>query len=551
MIKKISNLLLVFCLGFICLPLMFTGCAERAESLSSSVAIQKFKNIDLASSINYVANVCFENSKSENFTLTHYIDENDEIIKVELQSGDIVQLYKQGENFSFIIDCKMYALNSIEFEQIRSKILAYVYDFYDVIMCDEYTQVRILDYFGFNQSINLIGGNRSGNTENVYASCPTIIDDVLYYIESSVKVEDEKVQSIKVLKSAELVYISEALRKNVREYSERKSVTFMYDDIEKPIIESGEQQTITDFFIEYNCGKMSIDNKDKFEVTGNISESGLILQGVDESDVYDFAGWYYDEKCTQFAGNVGDVIECPKYKKLKLFAKCEAKQDALKLTVDYGDAICINEDESVLYFKSGESLSSLVETIDASNYYKLDCYFDNFYKDKNCTQMIDDAILTESTTIYSKFLANKKIIVDDTNINQAFRKYYTDKTVLYNYLTLPTSENMIFVDWYVDKDFSKSLSEMTDDEIKGKSSIKVYAKFEKGNQVSVEVLDDTINASVVPSYIVVSNVQNLIDICNNMQAFDNLNKCNFYTDKDMTKNVKDATELPKTIYLSK
>ena len=69
--KRILNLLLVLCLGIISLPFVFTGCAERAESLSSSAAIQKFKNIDLASSINYVANVCFENSNFENLIIIY------------------------------------------------------------------------------------------------------------------------------------------------------------------------------------------------------------------------------------------------------------------------------------------------------------------------------------------------------------------------------------------------------------------------------------------------------------------------------------------------
>lgn len=481
MIKKFYSFIFVLSLVFI--PFILASCEERSVNIKSSTALSFFKSLNLMGSNSFVANVDFENSLNSDFSLLYYNENNEEIIKLNYSENNYDLLYSNDNQYYYCVSASnpnadVYLLTHYEYQLLQQDILKKVYNFDNIIVNDAYMQRQILEYYGLSQSITLVGGTKKGNNETYNSSCPVLCEkEVLYYIDTQIKVKDDLVTKIEVSKNPEIAFISEDARVYVTNRIEKQTITFDFKQVEKPTLPIASALQNPSYQINYNANQLTIEGQNSFVECGEDVDT-IELKNVDECPEFEFDGWYFDEKLTHFAGFGGDTIERPKYAILNLYAKYNATNNALKVSVNYGSAECLNEDNVEVFVASGEKLSEVVNLFNERDYFKEGYKFEGFYKDSNFTINVDDEVVTENTTVYANFVKRQKFEINCDNIsNQVFRIFYDDICILYDNLIVPTKSAYEFDDWYLEKDYKTALSLLSSDELKQKGNITLYAKF--------------------------------------------------------------------------
>ena len=484
----------------------FCGCEKRAKTIGTDEALGVLSKIDLSSK-SFSAEVSLKNNEINKINATYLINgENEKFyLRKEKGQGDFVEqtLYKVGGEFYLYENSndRLLKLASYEYSAVKAEFMAYVYNKDAIILNDSYEQMQIYDFYGFAESLSLVGGSKKGDEITINLSCPTIINDLLFYKESKLSFNGGDFLSIETNENVEQTYLSGAVREEVALACKSWVAEFDYGvsagEIKLP---SGEQveQRKDDVVIIYDISPLKIGGVSEFAVVTSFDESGLSLSGVDEvlglidssfnfaTFGYEFGGWFSDVAKQKLVGNGGDKIVYPQIDKIRLYGKFEMKQNALKATLNYAGAVCLDENADSVWFESGSSLADVVKLVNVKGFYELGYHFDGVYSDRAFKNRVDDgavggaeSVLNENVTLYLKFSKNVKIVVDGSGItNQLFRKYYINKSLLYSERVMPYKrDSEPFVDYYLEKDFKTPLSSLTDEQIALKGEFTVYPKF--------------------------------------------------------------------------
>ena len=207
--------ILIIMLAFV--TLVFCGCEKKAETLGANEALGVLSKINLPSS-SFSAEVTLKNSELSKINATYLINgENEKFyLKKEKSAGDFTEqtLYKIGGKFYLYenYNGKLFSIANYEYNSLKTVFMEAVYNKNNIILNDAYQQMQIYDYYGFAESLSLIGGVKKGDEVTINTSCPTIVEDTLIYVESKFNFNGGKLQSIETSENAEQAYLSSAVR---------------------------------------------------------------------------------------------------------------------------------------------------------------------------------------------------------------------------------------------------------------------------------------------------------------------------------------------------
>lgn len=507
MIRSEKNRIVILSIMILLLGVMVVlcGCEKSAEKIGTNDALKILSGVKLGDE-SFSAEIVLENEEINKINATFLKENENEMfyLKKEKSAGDFIEqtIYKvNGEFYLFEnYNNSLYKISNYEYQLMRDEYMAMIYNKDEIVLNDAYMQMQIYDFYGFIESISLAGGVKKEDSTTINLSCPTIIDDKLFYIESSLQLEGGKLVGFNRYENVEEVYVSSEARASFTENKKGKVVKIDYENVKGnkinlPSVKLVERKS--DVSIIYDISPFKINGKSEVEVVTSFNESGVQLSDVSETIKlldnnfnfstfgYEFLGWFIDCDCKILVGNGGDLILYPQIEQVRLYGKFAKKENSLTASINYGTATCLVDGADKISYESGSKLSDVAKLVNSKNFYKEGFYFDGIYSDSGFKNLIseggvDDLVLNDNATLYLKFSKNVKIKVDDSIIsNQLFRKYYTDKSMLYREDVKPSgNEAGKFVDYYLEKDFKTPLSTLTDEQILQKGTFTVYPKFE-------------------------------------------------------------------------
>ena len=196
---------------------------------------------------------------------------------------------------------------------------------------------------------------------------------------------------------------------------------------------------------------------------------------------YSFVGWYLDESLTQ----PFDYVLMPS-KDLNLYAKW-TKKDKRILRFDSNGGSKVND----ITAEAGELIS------EPNCPFKENYRFAGWYSDKELTQLYTFSVMPDNDlTVYAKWVKNDSNVIKydlDGGINN-----YNNPTY-YNLneekeLFIPTREGYVFEGWYLDKNYSTRIYNISSD---FSGDVFLYAKWTKGFVVNVPITSSFISKTVI------------------------------------------------------